>query len=71
MTGAGGEPGPLGTFLSLNLGGSKGSTGASVIRIMRVLAPPSLSWSAGVYRTYFEFPTDGWSKEVLIFDELI
>ena len=51
MTGAGGEPGPLGTFFNLNFGGSKGSTGASVIRIMRVFDPPSLSWSAGVYRT--------------------
>ena len=36
MTGGGGEPGPLGTFLILYLGGSNGSEGASVIRMILV-----------------------------------
>merc|ERR1719199_1415423 len=41
ITGAGGEGGPRGTRLCLNLGGSMGSTGASTIRMTRVLAAPS------------------------------
>jgi hypothetical protein len=40
ITGTGGEGGPRGTRLCLNLGGSIGSTGASTIRMTRVLAPP-------------------------------
>ena len=39
ITGAGGEGGPRGTRLCLNLGGSIGSTGASTIRITRLVAP--------------------------------
>ena len=39
ITGAGGEGGPRGTRLCLNLGGSIGSSGASTIRITRADAP--------------------------------
>lgn len=51
MTGTGGEPGPRGTFFTRNLGGSRGSTGASCILMMRWPAPElnSRDWLAGVY----------------------
>ena len=39
MTGAGGDGGPRGMRLCLNLGGSIGSTGASTIRMTRDVAP--------------------------------
>mmetsp|Transcript_10764 Transcript_10764/g.23026 ORF Transcript_10764/g.23026 Transcript_10764/m.23026 type:complete len:248 (-) Transcript_10764:84-827(-) len=39
MTGTGGDGGPRGALLCLNLGGSMGSTGISCILMMRSLAP--------------------------------
>jgi hypothetical protein len=54
MTGAGGDGGPLGMRLCLNLGGSIGSTGASTMRMTRFVAPDA--WlepcDEGVYRMY-------------------
>eukprot|EP00983_Pelagomonas_calceolata_P098453 1158352-Pelagomonas_calceolata.AAC.3 len=51
MTGTGGEPGPRGTFVCLNLGGSSGSTGMSCILTMRWPAPEACAafWLEGVY----------------------
>ena len=54
MTGAGGDGGPRGMRLCLNLGGSIGSTGASTMRMTRFVAPDA--WlepcDEGVYRMY-------------------
>lgn len=53
MTGTGGEGGPAGTFLCLNLGGSMGSTGISTMRMMRCLAVVCpMALSLGVYWMY-------------------
>lgn len=51
MTGTGGEPGPRGTLVCLNLGGSRGSTGMSCILTMRWPAPDACTafWLEGVY----------------------
>jgi hypothetical protein len=59
MTGTGGDGGPAGTFLCLNLGGSKGSVGISTMRMMRCLAvvwPSALS--LGVYWMYLSLAVD-------------
>ena len=54
MTGTGGDPGPRGTFLCLNLGGSSGSLGAWCILISRCDAPEACASLRldGVYLMY-------------------
>ena len=49
ITGTGGDGGPRGTRLCLNFGGSMGSTGASTMRMTRVLAPDAPTPCDGVY----------------------
>ena len=67
MTGTGGDPGPRGTLVCLNLGGSSGSTGMSCILMMRVVAPLACCGPVleGVYFMYCAAP--GWEGSVLGF----
>jgi len=61
MMGTGGEPGPRGTLVCLNLGGSRGSTGMSCILTMRWPAPEACAafWLEGVYLCVYAAPSLG------------